>query len=155
GKAIIAQVNTRLWLTTDITWPWNGRRFKRLPEIARPNKTFYTNGQLDADIRYGYIPDAAHTDGDMYVYFPRQNVLAVGDAVSGAGWPVVDYTTGGWIGGMVGALDRLQKLANADTRIVPGRGAVLTLADLKTHYEMYFTIYTRLTQLLNKGRGPS
>jgi glyoxylase-like metal-dependent hydrolase (beta-lactamase superfamily II) len=154
GKTIIAQENTRLWLTTDVVWPWNDRRFKHLPKIAQPNKTFYTTGELGSGIRYGYIPDAAHTDGDLYVYFPRQNVLAVGDAVSGAGWPVVDYTTGGWIGGMVGALQRLQTLANGETRIVPGRGPVLSLADLKAQYQMYATVYERLTTLLNKGRGP-
>jgi cyclase len=165
GRTIIAHENTRLWLTTDVTWP-NGQRFKRLPKIAQPNKTFYTTGTLEAlitgtplrrslGIRYGYIPDAAHTDGDMYVYFAQQNVLAVGDAVSGQGWPVVDYVTGGWIGGIVGGLQRLQTLANEETRIVPGRGPVLGLKDLKAQSEMYDTIYTRLTQLLNKGRGPS
>ena len=155
GRAIIAHENTRLWLASDVTWPWNGRRFKRLPKIAQPNKTFYDNGQLGSGVRYGYIPDAAHTDGDLYVYFPTQNVLAVGDAVSGQGWPVVDYTTGGWIGGIVGALGRLQTITNAETRIVPGRGPVLGLADLKAQSEMYGTIYDRLAQLLNKGRGPS
>ena len=154
GAAIIAHENTRLWLTTDVTWPWNGRLFKRLPKITQPNKTFYDTGKLDSGIRYGYIPDAAHTDGDLYVHFPKQNVLAVGDAVSGQGWPIVDWWTGGWIGGIVGGLQRLQTLADADTRIVPGRGPVLSLADLKAQYEMYGTIYDRLTQLLNKGRGP-
>jgi glyoxylase-like metal-dependent hydrolase (beta-lactamase superfamily II) len=154
GAAIIAHENTRLWLTQNITWPWNGQRFARLPGIAQPNKTFYTTGQLDADVRYGYIPDAAHTDGDLYVYFPKQNVLAVGDAVSGLGWPSVDYVTGGWIGGIVGGLQRLQTLANEETRIVPGRGPVLGLKDLEEQSEMYGTIYERLTQLLNKGRGP-
>ena len=155
GAAIIAHENTRLWLTQNITWPWNGRRFTRLPRIAQPNKTFYDTGKLDSGVRYGYIPDAAHTDGDLYVYFPKQNVLAVGDAVSGQGWPVVDWWTGGWIGGIVGGLQRLQTLANADTRIVPARGPVLSLADLKAQFEMYGTIYDRLNQLLNKGRGPS
>jgi cyclase len=154
GKTIVAQENTRLWLTTDVTWPWNGRRFTRLPKIAQPNKTFYTTGELDSGVRYGYIPDAAHTDGDLYVSFPQQNVLAVGDVVSGEGWPAVDYTTGGWIGGIVGGLQRLQSLANEETRVVPGRGPVLGLKDLKAQYEMYGTIYDRLTQLLNKGRGP-
>ena len=155
GAAIIAHENTRLWLTQNITWPWNGRRFTRLPRIAQPNKTFYDTGNLDSGVRYGYIPDAAHTDGDLYVYFPKQNVLAVGDAVSGQGWPVVDWWTGGWIGGIVGGLQRLQTFANADTRIVPARGPVLSLADLKAQFEMYGTIYDRLNQLLNKGRGPS
>jgi len=155
GKTIIAHENTRLWLSTDVTWSWNGQRFKRLPKVAQPNKTFYTTGQLNPDIRYGYIPDAAHTDGDMYVYFPKQNVLAVGDAISNQGWPVVDWQTGGWIGGIAGALLRLQTLANDQTRIVPGRGPIMGLAELKAQATMYATIYDRLTTMLNKGRGPS
>jgi glyoxylase-like metal-dependent hydrolase (beta-lactamase superfamily II) len=166
GATIIAHENTRLWLTTDVTWSWSGQRFRRLPKIAQPNKTFYKTGELESPkegrqglpvdtVRYGYIPDAAHTDGDLYVYFPKQNVLAVGDAVSGQGWPVVDWATGGWIGGIVGGLQRLQTLANEETRIVPGRGPVLTLTDLKAQSQMYSTVYERLTTLLNKGRGPS
>jgi cyclase len=154
GAAIIAHENTRLWLTTDVTWPWNGQRFKRLPKVAQPNRTFYTTGELKAGARFGYIPDAAHTDGDLYVHFPRQNVLAVGDVISSQGWPAVDWATGGWIGGIVGGLQRLQTLADEGTRIVPGRGPVLSLAELKTQSEMYGTIYDRLTQMLNKGRGP-
>ena len=154
GAAIIAHENTRLWLTTDITWPWDGQRFESLPAIAQPNVTFYDTGELDSGVRYGHIVDAAHTDGDLYVYFPNQNVLAVGDAVSGDGWPVVDWWTGGWIGGIVGGLERLQALADTNTRIVPARGPVLGLADLESQYEMYTIIYGRLSQLLNSGRGP-
>jgi glyoxylase-like metal-dependent hydrolase (beta-lactamase superfamily II) len=155
GTTIIAQENTRLWLTQNVTWPWDGRRFPKLPKVAQPNKTFYDNGTLDSGVRYGYIPDAAHTDGDMYVYFPQQNVLAVGDALCGEGWPVVDWWTGGWIGGIVGAVQRLQTLCNPETRIVPARGPILAPADLKTQLDMYGTIYDRLTQLLNRGRGPT
>jgi glyoxylase-like metal-dependent hydrolase (beta-lactamase superfamily II) len=155
GKTIIAQENTRLWLTADVKWPWNGKEFKRLPKIAQPNKTFYTKGKLDGGAEYGYIPDAAHTDGDLYVFFPTRNVLAVGDVMSGQGWPVVDYTTGGWIGGIVGALQRLQTMVNDETRIVPGRGPVLGVKDLKAQLAMYSTIYERLATMLNRGRGPT
>jgi len=155
GAAIIAQENTRLWLTQNITWPWNGQKFKKLPKIAQPNKTFYDKGTLDSGIRYGYIPDAAHTDGDLYVYFPEQNVLAVGDVAYGEGWPVVDWWTGGWIGGIAGGLQRIQSVANRDTKIVPAQGPVLTLADIAAQAEMYGTIFDRLNQMLNKGRGPS
>jgi glyoxylase-like metal-dependent hydrolase (beta-lactamase superfamily II) len=188
GKTIIAHENTRLWLTTDVTWPWDGRRFDRLPRVAQPNKTFYTTGTLESPkegrrglpvdpkegrrglpvdpkegrrglpvdiVRYGHIPDAAHTDGDLYVYFPQQNVLGVGDVLAGDGWPAVDWATGGWIGGIVGGLQRLQTVANEQTRIVPARGPVLGYADLEAQAGMYATIYGRLTELLNKGRGPS
>jgi cyclase len=155
GATIIAQENTRLWLTQNISWPYNGQKFKKLPKIAQPNKTFYDKGTLDSGIRYGYIPDAAHTDGDLYVYFPQQNVLAVGDAAYGEGWPFIDWWTGGWIGGIVGGLQRIQSLANRDTRIVPARGPVLSLDDITAQTGMYGTIFERLNQMLNKGRGPS
>jgi glyoxylase-like metal-dependent hydrolase (beta-lactamase superfamily II) len=155
GKTIIAHENTRLWLATDVTWPWNGQTFKRLPKIAQPNKTFYTSGKLESGIQYGYVSDAAHTDGDLYAYFPQQNVLAVGDVVSNQGWPQVDWVTGGWIAGIVGGLQRISTIGNEKTIIVPGRGPVMTMADLKTHYDMYGAIYDRLSKLLNSGRGPT
>lgn len=155
GVTIIAHENTRLWLTEDITWPWNGQKFKKLPKIAQPNKTFYDKGSLDSGVRYGYISDAAHTDGDLYVYFPQPNVLAVGDAAYGQGWPVVDWWTGGWIGGIVGGLQRIKSIANKDTRIVPARGPVLSYADIGAQVDMYGTIYDRLNQMLNKGHSPS
>jgi cyclase len=155
GATIVAHENTRLWLTQNITWPWNGQRFKRFPKITQPNKTFYDKGALDSGIRYGYLPDAAHTDGDLYVYFPQQNILAVGDAAYGQGWPVVDWWTGGWIGGIVGGLQRIQSIANKDTKIVPAQGPLLSFADIAAQYEMYGAIFDRLNQMLNKGRGPT
>jgi cyclase len=155
GATIIAQENTRLWLQQNITWPWNGQKFTKFAKIAQPNKTFYDKGALDSGIQYGYISDAAHTDGDLYVYFPQQNILAVGDAAYGQGWPVVDWWTGGWIGGIVGGLQRIQSVANKDTKIVPAQGPVLSSADIAAQLDMYGTIYDRLNQMLNKGHSPS
>src|SRR5580658_4561890 len=155
GTTIIAQENTRLWLQQNITWPWNGRKFKKFAKVAQPNKTFYDKGTLDSGIRYGYISDAAHTDGDLYVYFPQQNILAVGDAAYGQGWPVVDWWTGGWIGGIVGGLQRIQSVANKETKIVPAQGPLLSFADIAAQLDMYGTIYDRLNQMLNKGHSPS
>jgi cyclase len=155
GATIIAQENTRLWLQQDITWPWNGQKFKKLPKIAQPNKTFYDLGTLDSGIRYGYISDAAHTDGDLYVYFAQQNVLAVGDAAYGQGWPVMDWWTGGWIGGIVGGLQRIQTVANKDTKIGPAVGPLLSFADITAQLDMYGTIFDTLNKMINKGHSPS
>lgn len=154
GAAIIAQENTRLWLKTDITYPWDGQHFEPLPEVAQPNQTFYEDGELGTGVRYGHLRHAAHTDGDLYVYFPAENVLAVGDAASGAGWPLVDWWTGGWIGGIVGTMELLLALSDAETRIVPARGRILDRGALESQYEMYNIVYERLAQLLNRGRGP-
>ena len=78
----------------------------------------------------------AHTDGDICVFFPDENVLVTGGAVSNDGWPVIDWWTGGWIGGMLDAYDALLGLADDDTRIVPSRGPVMSLAELQAQREM-------------------
>jgi cyclase len=159
GAAIVAQVNTKLWLSTDVTWPWNNETVPPLPESARPNKTFFNTEELTVGgrrVRCGHLRDCPHTDGDMYVFFPDDNVLAVGDAVygPGAGWPAIDWWTGGWLGGLVGGIDMLFSVANADTRIVPSRGGMLSRADLQTQYTMYSEIWARLVKTLYSGGGP-
>jgi glyoxylase-like metal-dependent hydrolase (beta-lactamase superfamily II) len=159
GATIVSQVNTRLWLSTDVTWPWNNETVEPLPEAARPSKTFYGREELDVGgkrVQCGHLRDCPHTDGDLYVFFPEDNVLAVGDAIggAGAGWPAIDWWTGGWIGGIVGAIDMMFSVANPQTRIVPARGAVLTHADLRAQHEMYGAIWERLTKTLYSGGGP-
>lgn len=157
GASIVSQVNTRLWLTTDVTWPWNGETVQPLPEQAQPSRTFYDETELTLGgrmARCAHLRDCPHTDGDLYVYLPDANVLAVGDAVYGAGWPSIDWWTGGWIGGLVGAIETLIGVADADTRIVPARGPVLSRDGLVAQYEMYGTIWERLTKTLYSGGGP-
>jgi glyoxylase-like metal-dependent hydrolase (beta-lactamase superfamily II) len=157
GATIVAQENTKQWLTTDVTWPWNEETVQPLPKIALPNKTFYGETELTVGgrtVRCGHLRDCPHTDGDMYVFFPEENVLAVGDAVNGTAWPSIDWWTGGWIGGLVGGLDMLFYVANENTRIVPARGPVLTHADLRKHYDMYSVIWERLLKTLYSGGGP-
>ena len=157
GATIIAQENTKQWLTTDVTWPWNNETVAELPAAAWPGKTFFDHADYEVGgrkVRCGHLRDCPHTDGDMYVFFPDDNVLSVGDAVYGAGWPAIDWWTGGWIGGLVGGLDMLFYTANADTRIVPARGPLLTHADLRQHYEMYSVIWERLLKTLYSGGGP-
>ena len=158
GATIIAQENTKQWLTTSVTWPWNNETVAELPAAALPTKTFFDHADYDVGgrkVRCGHLRDCPHTDGDMYVFFPEDNVLSVGDAVYGAGWPSIDWWTGGWIGGLVGGLDMLFYVANQDTRIVPARGPVMTHAELRKHYEMYSVIWERLLKTLYSGGGPS
>lgn len=157
GATIIAHENTRLWTTTDVTWPWDGSTFAPLPKAAQPNRTFYDRDEIRVGARTvqcGHLRHAAHTDGDIYVSFPEENVIAVGDAVCGSGWPLIDWSTGGWIGGVVGGLELLLALTNAEAKIVPAVGGVLTREDLEEQFAMYSTIYERLSRLLNSGRSP-
>src|SRR5262245_15228997 len=142
GATIIAHENTRLWMTTDITRPWEKRAFPPVPKEARPNKTFYDKGSItvgNEGIDFGYMLQA-HTDGDIYVFFPKSNVLAIGGITSKNEWPLIDWWTGGWIGGLANALETLSKTGDAQTRIITATGPILTRADLQAQQEMYKTI---------------
>jgi cyclase len=104
-------------------------------------------------IDYGHLGQA-HTDGDIYVHLRNANVIAIGGVAYRMQWPLLDWETGGWIGGLVGALDRIIKLADENTRIVPDLGAPMTRAELQAQRTMFFTVYDRLVKSLTKGLGP-
>jgi glyoxylase-like metal-dependent hydrolase (beta-lactamase superfamily II) len=123
------------------------------PQAAHPNKTFRADGSLTAGgerIDYGYLIEA-HTSGDIYVFFRDANVLAAGDVVSPSRDPELDYLTGAWIGGRVDAMDRLLKLADDRTRIVPGYGPVMSRAELKAERDIMKTIYDRTVDRVRQG----
>ena len=63
-------------------------------------------------------------------------MLVAGDVLSVGKYPIADYTTGGWLGGLVTATKTLLDLSNAETRIVPGTGPVQTRADLQAQHDM-------------------
>jgi len=155
GATIIAHENTRLWLTTDIARPWENRTFRPLPKEALPNKTFYDQETLTLDgqrIQCGYMLQA-HTDGDIYVFFPKSNVLVIGDVISGNGWPFVDWWTGGWINGIVSGLNTLLTVANDQTKVIPGQGPVLAKADLEAQHTMFSNISQRLRTFMFGGKN--
>jgi len=153
GAAIVAHENTRLWMATPTWMPDEDRYRPPRTKEAQPDKTFYADGAMTAGnerIEYGYLIEA-HTSGDIYVFFRDSNVLAVGDVASPARDPELDYLTGAWIGGRVDAMDRLLKLADANTRIVPGFGPVMTRAQLQVERDVMKTIYDRTVDRVREG----
>ncbi|MBX5460054.1 MAG: MBL fold metallo-hydrolase [Steroidobacteraceae bacterium] len=154
GATIIAHENTRLWLGTEVLSKWEDRTYPPLPARALPNKTFFYDTQHlgfgNETLEYGHLPQA-HTDGDIYVFFPNQNVLVAGDVACVGRYPVVDYCTGGWLGGMVSGLKTLIAKADDNTRIIPGAGPVLTRADLRSQLDMCFTVLSKIGESYYKG----
>ncbi len=153
GTTIMAQAFTRQWLMTSIFVPWQDRLYQRRPATAVPKIGFYGDGQLQHagnDVRYGHLWQA-HTDGDIFVHLPKQNVLVVGDLLSVGSYPVLDYTTNGWIGGLIDANRKLLTLCNDQTRIVPGSGPVATKADLQAQFDMLSAVRPILVKGIKSG----
>jgi glyoxylase-like metal-dependent hydrolase (beta-lactamase superfamily II) len=150
---IIAHEKTRAHLTTEYYLWDEGRYETALPAAARPTVTFFTGDQTLAGnerIEYGHLLEA-HTDGDIYVFFRDANVLAAGDAISPLKDPVLDWFGGGWLGGRLDAQDKLLKLSNAETRIVPSYGPVVGRAELQAELDMTRVLFDRMLDLVRKG----
>jgi cyclase len=153
GAKILAHENTREWMAVPHWVPAEDRYEKPRPKAAQPTETFYTSGILKAggeQIDYGYMIEA-HTSGDIYVFFGESNVLAAGDVASPARDPELDYFTGAWIGGRVDAMDRLLKLSDDKTRIVPGYGPIMSRSDLKAERDLMSAIYDRTVDRVREG----
>ena len=159
GTPIVAHENTRLWMTTKFYVEWEDRYYQRRPKAAWPNKTFFSSDPqpLFVDVgktrvEYGHLPEA-HTDGDIYVRFPEQNVIVAGGTVTAGRYPVLDYITGGWIGGLADATKKLIALCDADTLVVPDVGPVQRRADLEAQKEMLETVRQHIEAIALQGRG--
>jgi glyoxylase-like metal-dependent hydrolase (beta-lactamase superfamily II) len=155
GAKILAHEHTRQWMATPYWIPAEDRYEKARPKGALPTETFYTSGSLKAgteQIDYGHLL-AAHTSGDIYVFFRSSNVLAVGGVASPERDPELDYFTGAWIGGRVDAMDRLLKLSDEKTRIVPGFGPVMSRSELKAERDVMAAIYDRTVDRVREGES--
>ena len=155
GAEIRVHAITTPWLAADYWSPAQDRWIKAPPKEAVPTVSFRDQGAMTSGaehIEYGYLLEA-HTRGDAYVLFRDSNVLAVGDVASPLRDPVHDWFAGGWIGGRVDAMDQLLKLANADTRIVPAYGAVMTRAQLQAERDMMSKLFDKTSQLTAKGHN--
>jgi glyoxylase-like metal-dependent hydrolase (beta-lactamase superfamily II) len=153
GTRIIAHENTRLWLGTVIDSKWEHRTYAPLPPKARPNQTFYTTASLEfggEKIDYGYLPQA-HTDGDIYVYFRKADVLVGADVLAAGAWPILDYSTNGWIGGMVNGTQALLDMSGAATKYIAGKGGILTRDQVQEENTVLTTMKQRLSKLLAQG----
>ena len=156
GAKIISHQNTRLWLTTNVTSKWSDDVWPRRSKDFYPDETFfYGEKTLDfagQKVQYGYLAQA-HTDGDIYVFFPDDNILVVGGLMASGHYPIFDYTTGGWIRGMIDADKALAGIGDADTRIIAGTGAVLTKADLDGQVSMLQSVFEVVTETYRDGFG--
>ena len=155
GTQIIAHENTKQYLANDIFVDWQHRTYKALPKTAWPTRTSYTADKMmfgRERMEFGPLGQA-HTDGDIYVFWPEANVLVTGDVLAVGTYPIADYVSGGWLGGLMTASKTLLDLTNDQTRVIPGAGPVQTRADLKAQHEMLVTLRERLHQMMRKGMG--
>jgi len=154
GAKIVAHENVKKRLSERTVFESANRTFDPLKPEGLPKETFTGGGKLlvgKTGLVYNHIA-LAHTDGDAYVFFPSLNVLHTGDLLFNGTYPVIDYSTGGWIGGMASAAAKLADVGDAGTKIIPGHGPIATKADLKASHDMLATIHDRVAVMIKQGK---
>ena len=141
GSTIIAQDNVRKRLESGGT-AGNGGSIKMeakpaekaaLPIITfEHDVTVHLNGE---DIRALHFP-AGHTDGDSIIFFPKNNVVHMGDDFVRYGFPFIDVASGGSVQGMIDAMEKASAQLPADVKVIPGHGALSNLDDVRAFVKM-------------------
>lgn len=108
------------------------------PKEALPIITFehdvtvHLNGE---DIRALHFP-SGHTDGDSIIFFPKSNVVHMGDDFVTYGFPFVDLGGGGSVEGMISAVEQVMAQLPPDVKVIPGHGPVSSMDDMKKFVAM-------------------
>jgi len=141
GSTVIAQDNVRKRLESGGT-AGNGSSMKMdvkpaakaaLPIITfEHDVTVHLNGE---DIRALHFP-AGHTDGDSIIFFPKNNVVHMGDDFVRYGFPFIDVASGGSVQGMIAAMEKATAQLPVDVKVIPGHGQLSDLDDVREFVKM-------------------
>jgi len=128
---------------------------KPVPAQALPIITFahdvsiHLNGE---DIRAIHFPHG-HTDGDAVIFFPKSNVVHMGDDFVTYGFPFIDLASGGSARGMIAACEKVIGSVPADAKIIPGHGGLSSVADLRPYVAMLKDASARVAAGIKAGRS--
>jgi glyoxylase-like metal-dependent hydrolase (beta-lactamase superfamily II) len=155
GARIIAHENCRQRLATEQYAEAFDRKIPASPRAALPVITLTEPTTLhlnDEEIRLlPVLP--AHTDGDVIVHFQKTDVIHTGDLYFNGGYPFIDYSSRGVLGGLVTAIRGLTAVAGAQTSIIPGHGPVATRDELKNYLAFLETMLERFGKLKAEGKS--
>jgi cyclase len=141
GSTVIAQDNVRKRLETGGKSGIGGTSVRDVPPAAKEalpiitfdhDVTVHLNGE---DIRALHFP-AGHTDGDAVIFFPKNNVVHMGDDFVRYGFPFIDVASGGSVQGMISAMEKVSAELPADVKVIPGHGTLSNLDDVRAFVKM-------------------
>lgn len=107
-----------------------------LPDVAY-------DGRLTVDIGNGIIaellhPGLSHGNDDTIVWFPHQNVIAIGD-LGNRTFPNIDIGAGGSVNGLIRATTMIVDMINDETVVVPGHMGLLSRSEMVSFRDMLVT----------------
>ncbi len=153
GAIIMAHDNVRVRMAAGATIA--GNVVPPAAKVALPVITYadgiklHLNGE---EVRVIHMP-AGHTDGDSIIHWTKSNVIHMGDLFFfQVTFPFVDGSSGGNVRGIVAAADKALAIADDQTKIIPGHGAVATKAELQKYRDMVAEIIAKVEAGIAAGK---
>jgi glyoxylase-like metal-dependent hydrolase (beta-lactamase superfamily II) len=131
----------------------------RMPYGVWPHDTFYTNKKqiyFAGEVVEMLHTPAAHTDGDLIVWFRKSDVVSTGDVFSTVSYPMIDRERGGSIQGVLDALNQILDITfpafnnQGGTLVVPGHGRICNESDVAEYRDMTTIIRDRIQMMIDK-----
>jgi glyoxylase-like metal-dependent hydrolase (beta-lactamase superfamily II) len=132
---------------------------ERMPYGVWPHDTFYTNRKqlyFGGEVVEMLHMPAAHTDGDLIVWFRKSDVIATGDVFSTVTYPRIDRMRGGSIQGVLSALNQILDITfpefnnQGGTLVIPGHGRICNESDVAEYRDMTTIIRDRIQLMIDK-----
>ena len=155
GVVIVAHDNVRARMSKENFMASFNRTFPPSPAGALPivtfsdNLTLHVNGE---DLAVTHLKNG-HTDGDSIIHFLKANIIHTGDLVFNGAYPLIDVDSGGTIDGIIAAQEYILTIANEETRIIPGHGALADKADVQALHDVLATVRDRVRDLKDEGKS--
>lgn len=153
GATLVAHEDSRTRMSARQTIAIPEREVPAAPREALPMVTFddalmlHLNGDRLALL---HVP-GAHTDGELIAWWQSANVVHVGDVYRADGYPFIDTANGGYLAGLVAAIETVLSRADARTVIVPGHGPVSNRAEMSAYRDMLVAVGRRVRELVDQG----
>jgi cyclase len=109
----------------------------------------HLNGE---DVRALHFPDG-HTDGDAIVFFPKANVVHMGDDYVRYGFPFIDVAAGGSVQGMIKACEDVLAKLPPDVKVIPGHGELSNLDEVREYVKMLKDTSAAVGKALEDGKS--
>ena len=154
GATLIAHINVKKRLSTNQHITALNRDFPALPVEGQPSETFTDKGALTFNgekVEYTHLPPA-HTDGDTVIHFQNANVLHCGDLYFNGFYPFIDYSSGGSIEGMIANAARIMKMADNQTKLIPGHGPMSNKKEIGEYHQMLSGVNNAVSKLMKEGK---
>lgn len=130
-----------------------------VPVALWPTDTFFTMKKTlsfnEEGIELLHQP-AAHTDGDLMVWFRHSDVIAAGDVYTPDRFPMINLERGGSVQGMLDALNRIIDITiprfnqQGGTLVVPGHGRISNESDVVEYRDMATIVRDRIQRMIDQ-----